>query len=260
MTERIEDIPATPRSATLNIHQRLLAVMEAVGYVQKEEKMVNNQYRFVSHDAVTAKIRPALIKNRVLAIPRTVSHAQDGNRTEATVEVDFINVDKPEDRITVPMFGYGIDPQDKGPGKAISYAVKYACLKALSLETGDDPERDAIEYKPADKPEETAPRTRSTRANAAASAEVTEEQKVELKRIGNSLIDLVNEERENVSVDHSYTMWEMVETMDQDRLLWLSLYLDKHPRVLTRLKAVMVEERRKLRAAAASAEGVPVTA
>jgi hypothetical protein len=37
-------------------------------------------------------------------------------------------------------FGYGIDDQDKGAGKAMSYAVKYALLKTLGLETGDDPD------------------------------------------------------------------------------------------------------------------------
>jgi len=50
--------------------------------------------------------------------------------------------------LDVPTFGYGIDPQDKGPGKAMSYGVKYGLLKALGLETGDDPERDSIEHKP----------------------------------------------------------------------------------------------------------------
>jgi len=133
----------------MNIYKRMHSVMKAVGYVQKEEKKVNGQYTFVSHDAVTAKIRPALIENGIITVPRVVRWAQDGNRTEANVEVDFVNIDKPEEKITVPMFGFGIDPQDKGPGKAISYAVKYALLKAFSLETGDDPEKDAIDHKPA---------------------------------------------------------------------------------------------------------------
>lgn len=39
---------------------------------------------------------------------------------------------------------------DKGPGKAISYAVKYAYLKAFALETGDDPDHDQRELQPAD--------------------------------------------------------------------------------------------------------------
>ncbi len=130
---------------SLNIHQRLHAVMKDVAYVQKETKMVNNQYTFVSHDAVTAKVRVALIEHGVLAISRVVNHVQSGNLTLADIEVDFINIDRPEDLITVPSFGYGIDGQDKGPGKAVTYAVKYAFLKSLCLETGDDPERSNID-------------------------------------------------------------------------------------------------------------------
>jgi hypothetical protein len=51
----------------------------------------------------------------------------------------------------VETIGYGVDPQDKGPGKAISYGVKYALLKVLGLETGDDPDTvqdDRADYRP----------------------------------------------------------------------------------------------------------------
>ena len=137
----------------LNIYQRLSEVMKEVSYIKKEDKKVNGQYTFASHDAVTAKIRPYLIKNGIVTIPRVVSHTQDGNRTEVDIEIDFVNIDNPEDKIVVPTFGYGIDNQDKGVGKAISYAVKYAYLKVLALETGDDPERDTIDYKVAEPPE-----------------------------------------------------------------------------------------------------------
>lgn len=132
-----------------NIYQRLAEVMKAVSYVQKEDKKVNNQYTFVSHDAVTAKLRPALIDNGIMPIVTVKSSAQDGNRTEVTILVRFVNIDKPEEMVEVESFGYGIDPQDKGPGKAVSYAVKYAFLKTFCLETGDDPERDNIPHQPA---------------------------------------------------------------------------------------------------------------
>jgi hypothetical protein len=59
----------------------------------------------------------------------------------------FINADCPEEKIESFYYGYGIDTQDKGIGKAISYAVKYALLKQFCLETGDDPERDMIDKK-----------------------------------------------------------------------------------------------------------------
>jgi hypothetical protein len=52
----------------------------------------------------------------------------------------------------VETFGYGVDAQDKGPGKAMSYGVKYALLKVLGLETGDDPDvvqDNRADYRPA---------------------------------------------------------------------------------------------------------------
>ena len=64
--------------------------------------------------------------------------------------IRFANIDAPSDFIDVPTFGYGVDQQDKGPGKAMSYAVKYALLKALGLETGDDADNESIPYTPAD--------------------------------------------------------------------------------------------------------------
>jgi hypothetical protein len=131
-----------------NIYQRMAEVMKAVGYVQKETKRVNNQYTFVSHDAVTAKLRPALIEAGIFPVVTVKEHSQDGNRTEVTILVRFVNVDKSDEFIEVESFGYGIDPQDKGPGKAVSYAFKYALLKTFCLETGDDPERDDIPHVP----------------------------------------------------------------------------------------------------------------
>lgn len=123
----------------LNIHQRLAAAMEDVKYIQKEQKK-GMQYSIVSHDAVTAKVRPVLLKHGIVYYPIALTHTQNGNRTEVELTVRFVNADKPEDCFDVPSLGYGIDSQDKGPGKAISYAVKYALLKALGLETGDDPD------------------------------------------------------------------------------------------------------------------------
>jgi len=133
-----------------NICQRLHAIMADVGYVQKENKKVNNQYTFVSHDAVTAKMRPAFLEHGVMVIPSYFDISQDGNRTHCSVSITFVNIDTPEDRITIPCagFGQGIDPQDKGAGKAMSYAYKYALLKVFGLETGDDPESESIDHKP----------------------------------------------------------------------------------------------------------------
>jgi hypothetical protein len=133
-----------------NIAQRIAAVMGEVDYVQKEKKQGMN-YSIVSHDAVTAKVRPLLHKHGVVYYPRDFHHLQNGNRTELLFTVRFENIDDRSDYIDVATMGYGVDAQDKGPGKAISYGVKYALLKVLGLETGDDPDTvqdNSADYRP----------------------------------------------------------------------------------------------------------------
>jgi len=127
----------------LNIHQRLALAMKQVTYIQKEKKQ-GMRYSIVSHDSVTSKVRPALLEAGIVYYPIEVQHQQSGNRTECAMTVRFVNVDDPQDFFDVETFGYGLDDQDKGPGKAMSYAVKYALLKTLGLETGDDPDEDQV--------------------------------------------------------------------------------------------------------------------
>jgi hypothetical protein len=116
-------------------------VQSKVDYIQKEKKQ-GMRYSIVSHDAVTAKVRPHMVEAGVIYYPVWMEMSQVGNRTEMKLTVRFINVDDAQDYIDVVSAGYGIDDQDKGPGKAISYSVKYALLKALGLESGDDPDYD----------------------------------------------------------------------------------------------------------------------
>ena len=143
-----------------NIHQRLHAAQAKVDYIQRERKS-GMRYSIVSHDAVTAKVRPILHECGVVYYPVGIHHTQHGNRTEVAMCVRFANVDHPEDHIDVPSLGYGIDDSDKGPGKAISYAVKYALLKTLGLETGDDPDLDqSVTHKA-----EAAPQPAQVRGN-----------------------------------------------------------------------------------------------
>lgn len=138
-----------------NIYQRINQVMSEVESVQKESKKVNNQYTFVSHDAVAAALHKPMVRAGIAMIPTIASLEQDGNRTVAKMDISFVNIDNPDDKVTVNYVGYGIDQSDKGIGKAVSYAVKYALLKVFCLETGDDVEKDNTEYKPKKAPKLT---------------------------------------------------------------------------------------------------------
>ena len=56
------------QASTLNILQRINAVMQELDYLQKEKKS-GMQYSFVSHDKVTGAIRPLLVKHGIACWP-----------------------------------------------------------------------------------------------------------------------------------------------------------------------------------------------
>jgi len=138
---------AEKKIESLNIHQRLDKIREAVPYLQydktvriKTKSGSTFEYQAVTHDAVTAAVREHFLEFGVSFIPRLTAHSEQGSRTCADVTVTFYCSDKPEDYVEVPVYAFGDDGGDKGPGKALSYATKYALLKVLMLETGDSEE------------------------------------------------------------------------------------------------------------------------
>lgn len=137
--EKIEKTEASQaeRDKTLNVFQRINLAQQKVTYVQKEQKN-GMKYTVVLHDAVTAKVRPILVAVGIVYYPTNMKYTQSGNRTEVQLDLVFQNIDDKDDCMSVSCLGFGVDPSDKGPGKAVSYAVKYGLLKALGLETGDD--------------------------------------------------------------------------------------------------------------------------
>lgn len=140
-----DEVKENVRDAKLNIYQRLNLVQQIVTYVQKN-KPSGMKYSIVSHDDVTHKVRKPLVEAGVIYYPIYIEYTQSGNRTEVKLDLVFQNVDDKEDQMIVACLGYGVDPSDKGPGKAVSYAVKYGLLKALGLETGDDADYDDIPH------------------------------------------------------------------------------------------------------------------
>ena len=137
-----------------NIHQRLNEVRAKVKYIQKENRKVNGQYTFLSHDAVTEAVQTPMIEAGISMIPTLLEHRRDGNTTFVKMSLKYVNVDDPTDFAEVIMAGEGCDPQDKGVGKAVSYAIKYGHVKAFNIVTGDasdDVERHNIDAQPAGK-------------------------------------------------------------------------------------------------------------
>jgi hypothetical protein len=135
---------------TMNVFQRINAVRKAIGYVQKDKAVSTGggSYKAVTHDAVTGMVRAALIEHGVVIVPSVVSAVFHPKETpdskqrlyEATYQIEFVNCDDPADRIVTNQHAHALDNGDKAPGKAMSYATKYAILKLFNIETGEDEE------------------------------------------------------------------------------------------------------------------------
>ena len=97
-----------------NIAQRIADAMMQVTYVQKE-KRTGMRYSIVSHDDVTAKVRPALLANGVIYYISSLEISRDGNRTQAKGTVTFINVDNPSETITAHAAGDGVERRRRHP-------------------------------------------------------------------------------------------------------------------------------------------------
>lgn len=138
----------------MNLLQRINAVRKAIGYVQKDKAVstgASGNYMAVTHDMVTAMVRPHMIEHGIVCFPSLVEGVTiqpppkaDGKekqlRYEATYDFTFANIEDPKDYIVIRIQAHANDSGDKAPGKAISYAKKYAILKLFEIETGEDEE------------------------------------------------------------------------------------------------------------------------
>ena len=139
----------------MNLMQRINEIRKSVEYIQKDKSVPTSataSYKAVTHDMVTAITRSHMVEHGVVCYPSLVDSAfhhplvsTDGTTAkqrlyEATYDFHFVNADDPKDEIVIRIQAHAMDNADKAPGKALSYAKKYAVLKLFEIETGEDEE------------------------------------------------------------------------------------------------------------------------
>lgn len=142
----------------LNIYEKLSLIENEIGVVEKglNVSMGKGSYKAVSERDVLDAIKPIEQKYRVYSYPveteiinnevleKTNNYGTTASQFLRLKRVyRFVNIDKPDEYVDVVSYGDGIDTGDKAPGKAMTYADKYALMKAYKLSTGDDPDKDA---------------------------------------------------------------------------------------------------------------------
>lgn len=129
---------------TKNVYQRINAVMSECDYLQKKQAQ---QGKGIKYDEVMAMIRDLLIKHGLVMVVRQTEMADvrgfDNNQQrvyQGRYEMDIVNIDNPEEKVTHTAYAHGMDGGDKAPGKAHTYAVKIMLVKGFGIETGEDEE------------------------------------------------------------------------------------------------------------------------
>lgn len=146
---------------TLNIYEKLSLISTELMTVAKnlDVGVGAAKYKAVGEADVLRAVKPLEAKYKVYSYPVSRSIIESGT-IESTnykgeikkslferIEVvyRFINVENPTEYVDITSYGDGIDAQDKSVGKAMTYADKYALLKAYKIVTGEDPDQEPSE-------------------------------------------------------------------------------------------------------------------
>ncbi len=127
----------------MNIYQRIQSVMQDIQYLTKDDQVSfgTTKYKAISEEKVTTTVRASMIKNGLVMYPETLDITKDGQITTVNVTYRMVNVEDPNEQIIIASCGQGSDTQDKGSGKAMTYAYKYALLRTFAIPTGEDPDK-----------------------------------------------------------------------------------------------------------------------
>lgn len=137
--------------AHTKIAAKILEVMQAVGYLQKDKENKEQHYKYLSTEHALEKINEALLKQKLItqSVYQVTESKEKPTKNGAiwqlvTVSCTLTIIDAESDEVLVNVaFGSGTDPGDKAVAKAQTQARKYAWLSALNIPVGDDPEEDS---------------------------------------------------------------------------------------------------------------------
>lgn len=147
----------------MNLIEKIAYIMTQVEYLKKDDKVEfgKTTYKAMSEEKVTSIMHKQLADNKIVVYPVRMDHRREGIITHVDVIYRMVNAEDPSDYIEIASCGDGADTQDKGSGKAMTYAYKYMWLRTFAIPTGEDPDKiasaeidDMLAKENAKKPEE----------------------------------------------------------------------------------------------------------
>lgn len=149
-----------------NLYQKLLAITEEIGKIDKTGTNTMQGYKFIEQAQVVAEVRVQLAKHGVMIIPETVSRELERHevtRSNGKPGVDvharvasrytLVNADNPDEKMICEWdAGEAIDSGDKATNKATTASHKYFLMKLFNISDKDDPDAESPVAAKAPKP------------------------------------------------------------------------------------------------------------
>lgn len=145
----------------MNIFERMLNITNEISKVNKNLTVGEgkSKYKAVGEADILKAVKELEYKYRVYSYPAnreilessmyttTNSYGDEKNNIFSRIKTTyrFVNIDNKDDYIETVTFAEGIDTQDKGSGKAMTYSDKYALMKSYKIITGEDPDQNPSE-------------------------------------------------------------------------------------------------------------------
>lgn len=127
----------------MNIYEKILDIMVNVKYLSKDDtvEFKTTKYKALSEEKVTSIMRQQMIEHKLIVYPIAMKRERVNQITSVDVTYRILNVENPDEYVDVVSSGDGADTQDKGAGKAMTYAYKYMWLRTFGIPTGEDPDK-----------------------------------------------------------------------------------------------------------------------
>lgn len=125
----------------VKLYKKMFKVMEAVEHIEKTThiKYKSTDYKATAEEKITPIFRKEFLKNKLMVFPVEQVSLKSNGITRIDVKYKIVDTETGECEILASS-GEGADTQDKGAGKAMTYAYKYMLLRTFMSPTYEDPD------------------------------------------------------------------------------------------------------------------------
>lgn len=140
----------------MNLWEKIAQISSEVQYLQKDDSVGygKNSYKAISIEKVMTAVSDKMAKYGIVIYPVEQNYNRkdeevtkvDGSKafnriSDVDVKYQVINIHNPSEQFITVSSGTGVDTQDKGIGKAMTYAYKNMIIKLFAIATGDDTDK-----------------------------------------------------------------------------------------------------------------------